>query len=115
MSEFQSKFDQAIWNVVSAIKPGRVMSYGQIARAAGYPRHARMVSKAMSRSAEPLPWYRVIRSNHTLAFEPGSEPYKKQRGLLEKEGVRFIGGKVIPRASDENDDLDKILWGPPAS
>jgi len=60
MSEFQEKFDQAIWRTVSGIKPGRVMSYGQVARAAGFPRHARMVSKAMSRSVEPLPWYRVI-------------------------------------------------------
>ena len=71
MSEFQAKFDKAIWKMVSSIKSGRVMSYGQVARAAGYPRHARMVSKAMSRSEEPLPWYRVIRSDYTFAFDVG--------------------------------------------
>jgi methylated-DNA-protein-cysteine methyltransferase-like protein len=38
MSEFQYKFDSAIWQIVSGIKPGRVMSYGQVARAAGFPR-----------------------------------------------------------------------------
>ncbi|MDX2504193.1 MAG: MGMT family protein [Gammaproteobacteria bacterium] len=111
MSEFQSKFDKAIWRVVSRIKPGRVMSYGQVARAAGYPRHSRMVSSAMSRSDEPLPWYRVIRSDNTLAFDVGGEAYNKQRALLEKEGVRFIGKKVVPVESDDSADLDELLWG----
>lgn len=90
------------------------MSYGQVARAAGYPRHSRMVSKAMGRSAEPLPWYRIIRSDRTLAFDVGSKPYNKQRSLLEKEGVRFIGGKVVPKDSDQNKSLDELLWGPSA-
>jgi methylated-DNA-protein-cysteine methyltransferase-like protein len=112
MSEFQSKFDKAIWKTVSSIKCGRVMSYGQVAWAAGYPRHARMVSKAMSRSEEPLPWYRVIKSDYTLAFNVGGEAYNKQRALLEKEGVRFIGKKVVPVESDESADLDELLWGP---
>lgn len=89
------------------------MSYGEVARAAGYPRHARMVSKAMSRSAMTLPWYRVIRSDRTLAFDVGSESYKKQRSLLEKEGVQFIDGKVVPVDSDTEKDLDEMLWGPP--
>ena len=89
------------------------MSYGEVARAAGYPRHARMVSKAMSRSATELPWYRVVRSDRTIAFEPGSEAYCKQQTLLENEGVQLINGKVVPPESDKNVDLDKLLWGPP--
>ena len=66
----------------------------------------------MSRSAESLPWYRVVRSDRTLAFEPGSDAYNKQQALLEDEGVQFINGKVIEVESDEAKDLDKILWGP---
>ena len=88
------------------------MSYGQVARAAGFPRHSRMVSRAMSRSNEPLPWYRVIRSDYTLAFKVGGEAYNKQRALLEKEGVRFVGKKVVPVESDETTGLDELLWGP---
>jgi len=107
------KFDNAIWETVSSIKPGQVMSYGQVARISGYPRHARMVSKAMSRSPQPLPWHRVIKSDYKLAFEPGSEAYHKQKSLLEKEGVQFIDGKVAPLDSDEGENLDKLLWGPP--
>lgn len=113
MTERQNKFDKAVWDVVSSIASGRVMSYGEVARAAGYPRHARMVSKAMGRSAEPLPWHRIVRSDRTLAFEVGSKPYIKQQGLLAKEGVYIVNGKVIPLDSDEGKDLDELLWGPP--
>ena len=66
----------------------------------------------MSRSNEPLPWYRVIRSDYTLAFKVGGEAYNKQRALLEKEGVRFVGKKVVPVESDESTGLDELLWGP---
>ena len=113
MTDFQYKFDKAIWKTVSGIASGRVMSYGAVARLAGFPRHARMVSKAMSRSVEPLPWYRVVKSDRTLAFEVGSKPYSKQQALLEKEGVQIINGKVVPVDSDEVKGLDEILWGPP--
>ena len=66
----------------------------------------------MSRSNEPLPWFRVIRSDYTLAFKVGGEAYNKQRALLEKEGVRFVGKKVVPVESDETTGLDELLWGP---
>ena len=112
MTVFQLKFDKAIWKVVSAIESGRVMSYGQVARLAGFPRHARMVSKAMARSSVPLPWHRVIKSDSTLAFEVGSDAYHKQKDLLEKEGVKIIAAKVLPLYSDEGKDMDELLWGP---
>ncbi len=108
----QKQFDVTVWEIVSGIKPGQVMSYGDVARAAGFPRHARMVSKAMSRSPTPLPWHRVIRSDRTLAFATDSEAYKKQQDLLEKEGVEIKNRKVIPLEVDESVDLDKLLWGP---
>ena len=112
MTGSQRKFDTAIWRVVSSIASGRVMGYGEVARAAGYPRHARMVSKAMGRSAEPLPWYRVVRSDRTLAFETGSDAYNRQRRLLENEGVHFVDDKVVPVDIDDDKDLDELLWGP---
>ena len=110
MAGSQQKFDKAICKTVSRIAVGQVLSYGEVAKIAGYPRHARMVSKAMGRSVEPLPWYRVVRSDRTLAFKVGSDAYNKQQGLLKKEGVQFIDGKVVPVEPDE--DLDELLWGP---
>ena len=66
----------------------------------------------MSRSPKPLPWFRVIRSDHTLAFDVGSTAYENQRALLEKEGVQFAGKRVLPVESDEDAGLDALLWGP---
>lgn len=110
MSAFQRQFDTRVWKVVSAIPPGRVMGYGEVARAAGFPRYSRMVSRAMSRCPHELPWFRVVRSDRTLAFEEGSESYCEQAQLLKQEGVQFQGKKIIEQPRDDN--LDRILWGP---
>lgn len=110
MSEFGTRFDQAIWAAVRAIPHGQVMAYGEVARVAGFPRHARMVSKAMGRSPESLPWHRVVRSDRSLAFEVGSEAYDTQRQRLEAEGVTLLNGKLI--APKPVEDLDALIWGP---
>ena len=110
MSKFHEEFDQKVWQVVNDIPPGEVMGYGEVARAAGFPRYSRMVSGAMSRSPEPLPWFRVVKSDRTLAFETGSESYREQAQLLKQDGVRFEGRKIIEQPRSDN--LDKILWGP---
>ena len=112
MAASENKFDKAIWTVVASIEIGRVMSYGEVARAAGYPRHARMVSKAMSRSVNSLPWHRVIKSDRTFAFKAGSMQYIKQQDLLQKEGVQFSGGKVVQVGLSDAKDLDELIWGP---
>ena len=91
VSRFQDKFDPRVWAVVASIPVGRVMGYGEVARAAGFPRYSRMVAAALSRSPEPLPWHRVVRSNRTLAFEQDSSAYREQAQLLKQEGIRFDG------------------------
>lgn len=111
----QAEFDDAIWKVVSRIRPGRVMSYGAVARAAGYPRHARMVGRSLGRAPTPLPWHRVVRSDLTLAFAPGSERYAEQRRRLADEGVGLEADRVVPTESDSIEDLDRLLWGGPVS
>jgi methylated-DNA-protein-cysteine methyltransferase related protein len=111
MSRFRDQFDHRVWQVVADIPPGRVMGYGEVARAAGFPRYSRMVSGALSRCPEPLPWFRVVRSNRTLAFEAGSEAYRAPAQLLKREGIRFDGLKIVEVEADA-DSLDRILWGP---
>lgn len=112
MSTNEKSFDESVWQVVADIKPGRVMSYGDVARVAGFPRRARMVARAMGRSPELLPWHRVVKSDLTIAFQKDSEPYLKQEKLLLREGVKFNKGKIVPVASDKGKDLDDVLWGP---
>ncbi len=108
-----NKFDQAVWKVVSQIAKGRVMGYGEVANVAGFPRHARMVSKAMGRSPKPLPWHRVVKADRTIAFERDSEGYLKQQKLLLQEGVKIREGKIFPVTTDKGKSLDEVLWGSP--
>ena len=111
MSLFQAKFDEAVWRIVSQIPKGQVMAYGEVASAAGYPRHARMVSKALSRSTQQLPWHRVVKSTKHLAFPVDSEAFRTQRDRLLSEGVVMRGGKVVETEST-TDELDALIWGP---
>ena len=66
---------------------GRVVSYGDIARAIGYPRKARFVGFAMRACPDELPWHRVVMADGSIAggaFAPVREM------LLRQEGVPFL-------------------------
>ena len=112
MSLFQAQFDEAVWNILSNIPKGQVMAYGEIAKAAGFPRHARMVSKAMSRSDKKLPWHRVVRSDRSLAFPAESSAFETQKNRLMQEGIVVLNGKVTAQTPTSHDDLDALIWGP---
>jgi len=81
-----SAFYQAIYSVVAEIPKGKVVTYGQLARLAGYPNHSRLAGRAMSRipATLKLPCYRVVNSQGRTV--PG---WDEQRHLLEADGVTF--------------------------
>jgi methylated-DNA-protein-cysteine methyltransferase related protein len=83
-------FEQ-IYNIVRRIPPGRVATYGQIARQAGMPREARTVGWALHSLPEgsDVPWQRVINAQGRVSFRPGSEGAAFQQALLEEEGIVF--------------------------
>jgi methylated-DNA-protein-cysteine methyltransferase related protein len=87
---------ETIWQWVAAIPPGKVASYGQIAKLAGYPSHARYVGTTLRHlpKGTTLPWFRVLRSSGELAFPPSSAAWKRQQTLLAQEGVIVSGFKV---------------------
>ena len=93
-----------ILRVVRAIPKGRVATYGQVARLAGLPGHARLVGYALHalRDGARVPWQRVINAKGevSLRAEPAREGL--QRAILEREGVRFDAkGRV---------DLARFRW-----
>jgi methylated-DNA-protein-cysteine methyltransferase related protein len=87
---------ESIWEIVRQIPRGRVSTYGQIAKLAGLTRRARFVGYALHNLPPglPVPWHRVINAKGMISFPEGSPAYRKQRGLLEREGIRFVDGKV---------------------
>ncbi|WP_251358139.1 MGMT family protein [Kangiella sp. TOML190] len=96
MTSHMEYFRQQVYLCVAQIPAGKVASYGQIARLAGFPRHARHVSKALGAADKSLqlPWQRVIGANGRIAFKADSDHYARQAALLKKEGVKIINGKI---------------------
>ena len=88
--------NEIIWQIVAAIPKGEVATYGQVARLAGYPRHARFVGTTLKKlpKGTRLPWHRVINAKGEISFPKGSPSYKRQLALLESEGVTFNDGRV---------------------
>lgn len=76
----------AVQSVVVRIPKGRVCTYGEVARLAGFPRHARMVGRCMDDS---IPWQRVINSQGKVSPRGLNGNDDLQRVLLEAEGVKF--------------------------
>jgi len=107
--------EQAVLAVVRSIPPGRVATYGQVAKEAGLGRRARFVGRVMARLPEgsDVPWHRVVRAGGEIAFPAGSEGRRRQRSRLEAEGVAFDGEKIDMLRCGWRARLDELLWGPP--
>jgi methylated-DNA-protein-cysteine methyltransferase-like protein len=91
-----------IWAVVARIPRGRVATYGQVARLAGLPNHARLAGYALHAlpARSDVPWQRVVNAKGEVSSRrDGSEHHILQRILLEKERVRFdVHGRIPLRA-----------------
>jgi len=91
---------QRIYAVVRRIPRGKVATYGQVARLARLPGHARQVGYAMHALPPDtrVPWQRVVNAQGKVSRRrvPGAE--LTQRMLLLQEGVRFGGGGRISLA-----------------
>ncbi|MDO8407928.1 MAG: MGMT family protein [bacterium] len=89
-------FKKKVYETVKKIPAGKVATYGQVAALAGNPRASRYVGMLMSKNKEPkkVPCHRVVGAGGALvgyAFR-GVEA---KRAKLAKEGVRFIGARVM--------------------
>ena len=82
---------RSIYRTVRNIPPGRVATYGGIARAAGIPGQARLVGYALHRCPEhmQIPWQRVVNAAGELSRLPDPDASQRQRDLLEREGIVF--------------------------
>jgi len=94
----RSESHSRILAVVRRIPAGRVATYGQIARLAGLPNHARLVGYALAAlpAATVVPWHRVINARGEISLRRGDAGATlEQRLRLEREGVRFdAAGRV---------------------
>lgn len=92
-------FTEAVLDVVTAIPPGRVMTYGDVAAALG-SRAARAVGRVMATAGHEVPWWRVIRASGLPAI--GHED--RARRHFDAEGTPLVdtadgGYKIDLRAA----------------
>jgi methylated-DNA-protein-cysteine methyltransferase-like protein len=96
-------FFEQVYQVVRCIPPGKVATYGQIARILGKPRGARTVGWALHSLPEgsDVPWQRVINARGIITLDERGLGGAIQRSLLEAEGIEF----------DEQGRVDLEVWG----
>jgi methylated-DNA-protein-cysteine methyltransferase related protein len=91
LPESRTPLVSAIAAAIGKVPRGRVSTYGAIAKAAGYPRCSRHVSRVLNQVGG-LPWQRILGSGGRISL--CGEAAMEQRFLLEAEGVRFKGRRV---------------------
>lgn len=82
--------DRRILDVIRSLRPGEVVTYGDIAADAGYPKLSRLVGRLLAITDDDLPWWRVVNSAGRLV--PGHE--REQSQLLRAEDVTVGEGRV---------------------
>lgn len=90
-----------VFEAVKKVPRGRVITYGQLARALKLPGGARTAGRAMAACPQGrgIPWHRVIGSGGRILLRAPSASL--QRKLLESEKVQFNGSAV---------DMAKHAW-----
>ena len=83
----RNNFAERVRDAVRQIPKGETRSYGEVARAIGYPGAARAVGTVMKNNYDPtVPCHRVVRADGRVGdYNRGGERAKKR--LLEKEGA----------------------------
>jgi methylated-DNA-protein-cysteine methyltransferase-like protein len=94
-NDHMDSFLTQIYTVILQIPKGKVATYGDIAKMAGYPGYARQVGKALSNLPESskLPWFRVINSRGIISLT-GAD-FTRQRAHLIEDGIHVSDhGKI---------------------
>lgn len=84
-------FEQAVVRVLHSLRPGEVLTYGEVAAEAGFPGAARAVGRILATADLDLPWWRVVTASGRLV--PGHEDDHARR--LRAEGIATADGHVV--------------------
>lgn len=102
----QSFFDK-VFVVVRQIPPGRISTYGIIAKHIGSPKAARMVGWALNKSGnekEFVPAHRVVNRKGLLTGKNHFANQNTMAEMLESEGINIIDNQI--------QGFEDLLWFP---
>ena len=100
-------FFQRVYEVVLLVPPGRVTTYGAIARYLGSPGAARMVGWAMNQShthSQYIPAHRVVNRNGLLTGKHHFDGSQLMQEMLENEGARISENRIL--------NMEEMFWDP---
>tara|TARA_X000001036_G_scaffold408685_1_gene419132 strand:+ start:68 stop:349 length:282 start_codon:yes stop_codon:yes gene_type:complete len=86
-----TKFEIKVWNSISKIPRGEVITYKELAIQINRPKSARAVANACGKNPYPvkIPCHRVIRSDGKLGGYSGKGGTKTKKKLLKNEGYLY--------------------------
>jgi methylated-DNA-[protein]-cysteine S-methyltransferase len=86
---------KAVYELLQTVPKGKVTTYGDLARALGFPHAARAIGKIMNANPNPfvVPCHRVVSSNGKI----GGYAYgvNVKRDILLSEGLQFNGNSIV--------------------
>jgi len=99
-----SKFKDAVVKVVRMIPKGKVVSYGQVALYAGFPRMAREVGWILAalKPGVNIPWWRVVNNSGRVSI--------KNSRYSANEQAQLLGGEGIDVGKDLTFDIEKYRF-----
>ena len=102
--------DRDVYDLLLKIPPGKVSTYGDLAKALGNPLASRQVGRILGRNPNPIkvPCHRVVMSDGKVGGYLYGIDRKKE--LLEKEGISFTDENVnnFMEIRIETDELVRI-------
>lgn len=93
-------FYRRVYALVARVPSGEVTTYGDLAHALDWPRHARLVGHALAvcPPTTDIPAHRVVNHRGEPSRAWGNGHPEEQRALLRAEGVSFTeDGRVLLR------------------
>ncbi|MFL0801723.1 MAG: MGMT family protein [Agarilytica sp.] len=97
---------ESIYQILSQVPSGKVVTYGYLAKLAGLGNAARFAGTTLKKLPKDtkLPWHRVVNAQGKISFPESHPGFERQKSLLMSESVCFKkNGKV---------DLGIFLWEP---
>ena len=102
-------YRERAYELVLRIPPGRVMSYGLVAKVLGIGYDARAIGNIMyatpNEDGRNIPWHRVLNAQGRCSTAGLTSPPDLQQRLLEGEGIVFNEKGCCA--------VDQYLWTPP--
>jgi methylated-DNA-protein-cysteine methyltransferase-like protein len=112
MTQSSSKeLAQLILQVVALIPYGKVATYGQIAKMAGLPKHARLVGRVLQQVEDKyLPWHRVINSQGKISLSKlDAQGDNLQIIKLQAENIVVNAGKINLKLYQWDGEISKVI------